>query len=209
MLSSRGAQRTPPVRIDPSVYRRVDLRAHALLEGVPIHDVWRIELAAGSEPRSLLDLRALLSEESLRETSWLVRLLFGVRAFLGRVFGWEREAADSQPPPESYLSRLSEADRASSAVAPGTLDGPFRVLYATPTESVSEIRNPTVHAFSVFALESRPSAYALYWAIYVMPVGRITRWYMALIDPFRRFIIYPAVLRRIRSRWAHSVGTSP
>jgi hypothetical protein len=59
-----------------------------------------------------------------------------------------------------------------------------------------------VHAFTVFALLEGSSGYRLYWAVYVQPLGRITGLYMALIDPFRRFIIYPAVLRHIRSAWA-------
>ena len=70
-------------------------------------------------------------------------------------------------------------------------------------EAISEIQNSTVHAFSVFALVERTSGYRLYWSIYVQPVGRITSWYMRLIDPFRRGIIYPAVLRHIRAAWSH------
>ncbi len=59
-----------------------------------------------------------------------------------------------------------------------------------------------MHAFSVFALTEHAVGYRLYWAIYVQPVGRMTRWYMRLIDPFRRLVIYPAVLRYIRASWA-------
>jgi hypothetical protein len=62
-----------------------------------------------------------------------------------------------------------------------------------------------VHAFSVFALVERSPDYRLYWGIYVRPVGRITSWYMRLIDPFRRLIIYPSVLRHIRAAWARRV----
>ncbi len=62
-----------------------------------------------------------------------------------------------------------------------------------------------MHAFSVFALVEHSSGYRLYWGIYVRPVGRITSWYMRLIDPFRRIIIYPAVLRYIRAAWARGV----
>ena len=43
--------------------------------------------------------------------------------------------------------------------------------------------------------------YRLYGGVYVQPVSRLTPLYMALIDPFRRFIVYPAVLRRIRRAW--------
>jgi hypothetical protein len=91
-------------------------------------------------------------------------------------------------------------------VTPGTLEGPFRVLFVSPREAISEIQNPTVHGFSVFALVERSSGYRLYWAIYVRPVGGITPWYMRLIDPFRRVIIYPAALRHIRAAWARGVA---
>jgi hypothetical protein len=72
----------------------------------------------------------------------------------------------------------------------------------SPREAISEIENATVHAFSVFALLERSHGYRLYWGIYVRPVGRITAWYMRLIDPFRRVIIYPALLRYIRAAWS-------
>jgi len=88
-----------------------------------------------------------------------------------------------------------------SLVEPGTADGPFTVLYVHSYEAVSEIRNATVHAFSVFALEPRLSGYRLFWAIYVAPVGRLTAFYMAVIDPFRRLLIYPAILRHLHRTW--------
>jgi hypothetical protein len=191
------------MRVTAEEYERVDLRAHGLLADVPLHDVWRVDLS-GDPGRSLLDLRALVSVESFAAASAPVRFLFGLRAWLGRRFGWDREPR--QAARESFLERLSPADREASVVVPGTPEGPFRVLFVSPRESISEIHNATVHAFSVFALVERSAGYRLYWAIYVRPVGRFTSWYMRLIDPFRRFIIYPAVLRGIRSAWAR--GTS-
>ena len=32
------------MRIDPAEYWRLDLRAHALLAGAPLHDVWAVDL---------------------------------------------------------------------------------------------------------------------------------------------------------------------
>jgi len=180
-------------------YQRLELRAHSLLADVPLHDVWVVELPGGEPGRSLVDLRALLSVEKLTATNGAVRFLFALRGRLGRAFGWDRELP--QATKESFLHRLSSADRESSLVAPGTPDGPFRVLFVSPRESISEIRNATVHAFSVFALVELSDGYRLYWAIYVRPVGRLTSWYMRLIDPFRRFIVYPAALRQIRAAW--------
>jgi hypothetical protein len=192
------------VRVTPEEYERLDLRAHSLLADVPLHDVWSVDLPGGGPGRTIVDLRALLSVESLTAENGAVRFLFGLRALLGRVFGW-----DDEPPRasrESFLQRLSAADRERSLVAPGTPEGPFRVLFVSEREAISEIQNPTVHAFSVFALVERSSGYRFYWGIHVRPVGRITSWYMRLIDPFRRIIIYPAALRHIRAVWARRVA---
>jgi hypothetical protein len=192
------------MRTDPSGYRRLDLRAHSLLADVPLHDVWAIELEGGGPGRTVSDVLDLLSPERSGTASAPTRFLFALRRLLGRVLGWDREPAAGRD--ESYLGRLSEAERAASRVPPGTPQGPFRTLLVTPSEAISEVRNATVHAFSVLALEERPGGYTAWWAIHVRPVGAITRWYMALIDPFRRFIVYPALIRQLREAWARSVA---
>jgi hypothetical protein len=187
------------VRVTAEEYQRIELRAHSLLAGVPLHDAWGIDLPGGGPGRTIVDLRRVLSTQNLRDANAAVKLLFSLRALLGPVLGWDREPPQSSR--ESFLQRLSASDREQSLVTPGTREGPFRVLFVSPREAISEIHNSTVHAFSVFALLERPSGYRLYWGIHLRPVGRITRWYMRLIDPFRRIVIYPAVLRRIRAAW--------
>ncbi len=191
------------MRVTPEEYEQIDLRAHSLLADIPLHDVWAVELSGGGRGRTITDVRGLLSLENLAAANAAVRFLFGLRVWLGRVFGWDREPP--QATRESFLSRLSAADRECSLVPPGTPEGPFRVLFVSPRESISEIQNSTVHAFLVFALVERSAGYRLYLGIYVRPVGRATGWYMRLIDPFRRFIIYPAWLRTIRAAWARGV----
>ena len=50
----------------------------------------------------------------------------------------------------------------------------------------------------------------LYLAVHVLPVGRWTRPYMMLIDPFRRWLVYPAMLRGIHQAWlAHAANAKP
>ena len=68
-------------------------------------------------------------------------------------------------------------------------------------EAVSEVRNATVHGVLVWALEPTSTGYQLLWAIHVLPVGIWTKPYLALIDPFRRWLVYPALLRRIHETW--------
>jgi hypothetical protein len=128
-----------------------------------------------------------------------VRALFALRWWLGRVFRWDDERHD--PPGASYVHRLTEADRVQSQVPPGTRDGRFRVLYVLRNEALSEIRNATVHGFLALALTPREQGYVLYVAIYVKAVGRFTALYMSLIDPFRRFVVYPAIVRTVQQAW--------
>jgi len=193
-----------PVRIHPGEYERLALRAHSLLADVPLHDVWAVDLPDGGPGRTVLDLQAVISAEKLRAVTPSVRFLFRLRAWLGRIFRWDRERL--RPPRDSFLPRLSAAERESSLIAPGTRDGSRWILFVSQRESISELQNATVHAFSVIAMTERPGGYRAYWAIYVRPVGRITAWYFRLIDPFRRLLIYPTVLREVRVAWARAHG---
>jgi hypothetical protein len=74
-------------------------------------------------------------------------------------------------------------------------------VYTFEREALGEVINRTVHAFLLFALEPAAGGYTLYWGIYVKPVNRFTPVYMALIDPFRRQLIYPALVRRFETAW--------
>jgi hypothetical protein len=199
---------TNSARTTPDEYRGVALRAHSLLTDVPLHDVWALDLPGGDPGFSMLDLRSLMKREDLTAGNRAVRFLIALRRWLGRVFRLDAEPDTERREPmrSEFLERLSQQERDASLVPPLTADGPFRILLVTPRESISEIRNATVHAFSVFALVEGEGGYRFYWAIYVRPVGGITAWYMKLIDPFRRFIIYPAILGRISAAWASGPG---
>jgi len=188
------------IRVKPADFQRLNLRCHALLSDVPLHDVWAIPLNGGGPGRSIQDARAILFGDLPLNSA--VRGLFALRWTLGRTFGWDDERHD--PPSGSYVNRLGEADRSQSQVAPGTREGPFRVLYVLGEEALSELRNATVHAFLALALTPSPGGYTLYLAIYVKPVSRFTTLYMALIDPFRRLVVYPALGRHAQQRWSRT-----
>ncbi len=187
-------------------FRALDLRCHALLRDAPLHDVWVIDLVGGGPGRTMRDVIAIASPGAGRPP-FVVRALLALRFLIGRVFGWDHARRD--PLAESYLHRLTTEDRARSLVTPGTRRGIFRTLYLFDDEAVDEARNATVHAFLVSALRPQPGGYRLYWAIYVKPVGRLTAVYMALIDPFRRFIVYPAMIREARAAWGRLPAEVP
>ncbi len=190
------------MRAQPAEFRELDLRCHALLSDVPLHDVWAIPLNGGGPGRSIQDARAILFDDRRPSTNVVVRGLFALRWALGRAFGWDDERHD--PPGVSYVHRVAEADRAQSQVPPGTREGAFRVLYVLGDEALSELHNATVHAFLALALRPSPGGYTLYLAVYVKPVSRFSTTYMALIDPFRRLVVYPALGRHAQRRWSRT-----
>jgi hypothetical protein len=190
------------VRVSPEEYLSLKLRAHELLRDVPLYDVSVVDLPDGGNGRSLADVLQL---KSSAPPSHIESVLYGVRRWLGQVFGWDRVHTRSR---DSLLSRLSDTDRRDSEIAPGTPDGTFQVLYRFPQEQLSETRNATVQGYVCVALARTSVGYRLYWAVYVLPVSWVTRPYLIAIEPFRRFLLYPAMLKRIRDAWlaAYSGG---
>jgi hypothetical protein len=187
-------------RQSPSEYLRLPLRAHDLLRGVPLYDVSVVDLPGGGPGRRVADVRAV---ESAAAPSRIAKVLFGVRHLMGRAFGWDRV---EMPREDSLVSRLTARDRERSERVPGTRDGPFRLVYQFADESLSEIRNATVQGYVCVALAPIETGYRLYWAVYVRRVSWISGPYLALIEPFRRFVLYPTMLRRIRRAWVARYG---
>ena len=187
------------MRADPSEFQKLELRCHSVLSDVGLHDVWAIPLEGGGPGRTMSDIRAA-SPFGASPSNVAVRRLFSVRRAIGQRTGWDQARDDWSA--ESYVHRLSDEDRALSLVAPGTREGAFRTLYLFPNEALAEVRNATVHAFLATALIARADGYTLYWAIYVKPVGPLTPIYMTIIDPFRRLVIYPALIRQTQAAWS-------
>src|SRR5258708_12550527 len=76
------------MRASAAEYRSLHLRAHELLRDVPLYDVSSVDLPGGGRGRTVADIRAL---ESATAPSYIATFLYGLRYFLGRVFGWDRQ----------------------------------------------------------------------------------------------------------------------
>jgi hypothetical protein len=186
-------------RVPEPAFRALPLYVHAILADVPLRDVTVVDLPGGGSGRTLADLRQILQGNTPKPSGLIVKALFAVRRFLGRVFKWD--AAAALPNAESYRDRVPQEIVQRSRTPLGSQRGSFETLYELETESLIEVRNATVHAFMCSALEPTDAGYRLYWAVYVRPVSWFTPVYMAAIEPFRRFIVYPAVLRDVLRAW--------
>ena len=187
-------------RISAQEFEQVALRVHSFLAGVPLHDVWVIDLP---RYRSGITLDEFLREVNDRpkHLSPATRVLLAIRLLAGRLLGWEREPKTEWQP---FVGRLTEDDRSRSLAPPGTVEGHFRIVYRFQNEQLLEIVNRTVHAAALSALEDTGDSYRFYFAVYVVNIGRFTPIYMALIDPFRKLIVYPSLLRSVRVTWTQA-----
>src|SRR2546427_7498451 len=82
------------MRVKPADFQKLNLRCHALLSDVPLHDVWAIPLNGGGPGRSIQDARAILFGARRPPTNVAVRGLFALRSALGEAFGLEDERHD-------------------------------------------------------------------------------------------------------------------
>jgi hypothetical protein len=136
----------------------------------------------------------------------LVRALLNIRLFVGRRLGWDREPAPTAW--ETFATRLTTADRSRSLAPAGTREGLFRVVYRFENEQLLELINRTAHAAALSALVETANAYRFYFGVYVRSVSRFTPIYMALIDPFRKLVVYPSLLRAVLAKWNKTFGTA-
>jgi hypothetical protein len=203
-------------QISTQEFERLPLRVHMFLAGVPLHDVWSVELPRFRAGVTLdeflrttgnckLDRCGCSKSSSLFTPSPFVRMLLHIRFFVGRFFGWDQEPATTAW--KSFATRLTDTDHTGSLVAAGTQDGFFRIVYRFENEQLVELINRTAHAAALSTLVETTTAYRFYFGVYVRSVSRFTPFYMALIDPFRKLIVYPSLLRSVRARWNQAFDT--
>jgi hypothetical protein len=193
-------------RISTEEFERLPLRVHDFLGGVPLHDVWAIDLPRTRSEIALDEFLRAASTGGLCTPSPVVHVLLNIRLFVGRFLGWDREPAACDW--ETFATRLTTADRSKSLAPAGTREGLFRIVYRFENKQLLEVINRTVHGAALSALVETEHAYRFYFGVYVRSVGRFTPIYMALIDPFRKLVVYPSLLRTVRTRWNQTFGTA-
>lgn len=185
-------------RVDPDDFASLDFRVNTLLADVPIHDVWAIELA-GDGPATMDDAAAAFRRFRPFQSTPAVLVLGVVRGVLGHVLGWEDPRW--RAPETSFVHRLTEHDHQRSTPDPGTEWGMWTLLYSFPKEGAIETINGTVHLAVACAIENGASGSTLYLVFRVKEVNWTTPYYMRLIDPFRRYFVYPSLFRQFAHLW--------
>lgn len=165
------------MRIDDREHLKNDWWVRQYAEGFELLDVWQYPIEADSERDFERFLVAHDMNAMVAETSVIVKGLFGLRMFLGRLFGWD-----------------GHDNRGASAG--------FKEVYRDHREVVNRIENATVTALMHLGWVRLPNGkWTAQMAVYAEPKGRLGRGYMKLIEPFRLTFVYPALMRAGRRRW--------
>lgn len=134
---------------------------------------WRVHALAAAEGLALHDVWEVATRlpAGVPLARWVEVLRTERRSLLARGLFGLRMA----------LGRVFGLDRGSKGFVP---------VYQEPEEQLSRISNRTVTAFlHVSLVDRRPRL-----AVYVRPNGWLGRGYLRLIEPFRRWVVYPALL---------------
>jgi hypothetical protein len=197
-------------------------RIHEITDDFRLEDVWQLPTPGGPDdfPR-LVDL--FTSIDPTRDSPLLVRLLFAARMQLGRLFGWDDTATETDAAPDAphnaapTLRHRVPADLRDTDGGRTPATFAFRPLFRTDDEYAAELANHTMHGIIhlgwVHAADAdddddaddadsdSDTGYTGQLAIYVKPNGLVGEAYMAAIKPFRYLLVYPQMLQQIGRRW--------
>jgi len=199
------------MRLPNSTHESGPWQIREIVPDFTLEDVWALPALGGRDDfEALIELAT--SGDPANAENLPTRLLWQLRDRLGDWFDLGRVSA---PVDRDEGGLPIPGDGGSSLVArlPDELRGsaddvhfdslPFKALYHTDTEFAAEVSNQTVHGVMHLGwAEQGEDRYQAQMAVYVKPRGLFGRGYMALIKPFRYWIVYPALTRQIEREWA-------
>lgn len=192
---------------------------HDLVPDFTLEDVWALPIRGGAG-----DFEAMLgfigSFDPSQTESRPARFLWNLRDRLG---AWFDLGEISTPAEEQGAGDLTIPGAEESSIQDrlppelyGTAAGfhfgslPFVPLYRTDREAAAEVSNKTVHGVAHLAwVEVGEDRYEGRMAVYVKPRGAFGRAYMALIKPFRYWVVYPAMMREVEKAWQGERSATP
>jgi hypothetical protein len=203
------------MRIPNSEHESRPWRIREIAPDFTVEDVWALPAQGDVEDfQTLLDITA--SSDPADTESTPARLLWDVRDRAGRLFGLGTISEPVEGGGDGRLPIPGTSETSLRTRLPDDLRGtaadvhfaalPFTPLYRTDDEFAAEVSNRTMHGVMHLAwVEQGEGSYRGQMAVYVKPRGPFGTAYMALIRPFRHWIVYPALMRQMGRIWAARV----
>lgn len=204
------------MRVSPDVHLADPWRIHDVVRDFRLEDVWDLPSVRGRSEEfvDFVDMTARFDPFQADSTPtrllWRLRDRVGHWTGLGRISGTRSGSPESLPIPGTHQQSIAErlpAALRGSAERVRFEHLPFEPLYLTSDEFAAEISNRTVHGVMHLAwVEAADGLWSVRMAVYVKPRGTLGQAYMALIKPFRWWIVYPAIEGQIERAWAGRGG---
>jgi hypothetical protein len=202
------------MRLPNAAHESRPWRIRKIAPDFTVEDVWALPVHGGTEDFQTL-IETVVSFDPANAASLPVRALFRFRELLGQWFGLGRvsnpidrgrgDAAGKLPIPganETSLTGRLPDDLRNTSEDLHFHSVPFTPLYRTDVEFAAEVSNRTMHGVMHLAwVDQGEGRCQGQMAIYVKPRGLLGKGYMALIRPFRHWVVYPALMRQIERAW--------
>lgn len=205
------------MRLPNAAHESRPWRIREIVPDFTLEDVWALPVQGHAEDfEAMVELLVTADPATLdsRPTRalWVLRDRLGALFGLGRVSAPADDAGDGAPVTMPGTNEASVAERLPDDLRESARDAtfgslPFVALYRTDVEFAAELSNRTVHGVMHLGWVDRGEGrYEGQMAVYVKPRGRLGKGYMALIKPFRYWIVYPALMRQTERMWNERIA---
>ncbi len=193
-------------------------KVHEIAQDFMLLDVWEYPiLADSSKDQDFLFFLKIIQKPAPDKVNRSVSirflaagLLVSLRMYLGKILGLDKNI-NTLPIPGcqeiSIKERLSIEDRKRSLALSelGISDSgneTWRVVYLYENEMLIELSIDVVHVLMHRGwVHKSGNFFTAQLAVYAKPRGMIGHLYLQLIMPFRRSIIYPALMENVKNTW--------
>ncbi|WP_027004873.1 DUF2867 domain-containing protein [Conexibacter woesei] len=185
-------------RLPDSAHSAYPWAIHAVAPDFALEDVWALPVTAGPDdfPQVVDQVCALDAE---RGGPPAVRALWAIRWKLGALLGWDGDDAGTGGRVATLRDRVPDDLRDTAAARSRAFAHlPFAPLYETHDEFAAEVANATMHGVMHLGwVPAGDGTYRAQMAVLVKPNGVKGKAYMLAIRPFRRLLVYPALMKRV------------
>lgn len=189
------------LRIPNSEFTSRPWRAHEVLDGFRVEDVWALPTPGGPDDLAVLARFAASSENTTLTSNPVIRGLFKLRWQIGEKLGWDDEKQKVGKRVASLRDDMP-ADLLAVERGPDMALTPFKSVFLTDTEWTSEFSASMGHIVMHHGwVRGEDGKYYSQMTSLVKPYGIFGKMYMASILPFRYLVVYPLQFRAIRKVW--------
>jgi hypothetical protein len=182
-------------RLPDSAHSAYPWAIHQVAPDFELEDVWALPVTAGPDDfPKVVDRFCRLDE---RSSPPVVRALWAIRWKLGALLGWDDEQTGTGARVTSLADHVPEDLRGSATARADAFEHlPFVPLYETRDEFAAEVANATMHGVMHLGwVPAGDGTFRAQMAVLVKPNGLKGKTYMLAIRPFRRLLVYPAMLK--------------